>query len=265
MTDRDAKQLADSYGLTANCLVDGTGTAGGYSTMGTGQDWAPCTGGGGGSSGSSPSPPPASSGGSGDCTDSSSWTDSYGDGCTWYAANDLGCTHYSDYGQKENCKQTCNQCGGGGTSHSHSPHSHSPHSHSPHSHSPHSHSPHSHSPAAGGSNSGKYSDATCYAYKNKSYCQYSWFESACAYTCAGGPTDRYSNCASLASEGKCGFNFNDGLSVREGCPQSCAGSATKTKANKANTLQADRLEGNAKVPDGIKYNGPAPTENDTSS
>ena len=44
------------------------------------------------------------------CTgsDSSTWKDAWGDGCDWYAAHDLGCRTYDDFGQKTNCPVACN-------------------------------------------------------------------------------------------------------------------------------------------------------------
>ena len=44
------------------------------------------------------------------CVDSSSWTDSYGDGCSWYATIDPGCVVYTNTGQKGNCPAACNEC-----------------------------------------------------------------------------------------------------------------------------------------------------------
>ena len=44
------------------------------------------------------------------CSDSVTWTDMYGDGCSWYETNDPGCTIYANVGQYENCKSTCNTC-----------------------------------------------------------------------------------------------------------------------------------------------------------
>ena len=41
-------------------------------------------------------------------TDSSTWKDAWGDGCDWYAAHDLGCRAYDDFGQKTNCPVACN-------------------------------------------------------------------------------------------------------------------------------------------------------------
>ena len=36
-----------------------------------------------------------------------------GDGCSWYAANDPGCTYYSThYGQLTACPEACNNCPG---------------------------------------------------------------------------------------------------------------------------------------------------------
>jgi len=46
------------------------------------------------------------------CTDSSTWSingNNYHT-CAWFASNDPGCTRYVDYGQKEDCKVTCNKC-----------------------------------------------------------------------------------------------------------------------------------------------------------
>ena len=42
------------------------------------------------------------------------------------------------------------------------------------------------------------------------------------------PSDRYTNCASLASAGHCGANFQSGEAVRVACPISCAGRAAES-------------------------------------
>jgi len=45
------------------------------------------------------------------CADNTQWQNNYyGLSCKWFAANDNGCTHYKDYGQRTNCKKTCNKC-----------------------------------------------------------------------------------------------------------------------------------------------------------
>jgi len=43
------------------------------------------------------------------CTDSSSWRDSYGDGCPWYKTYDPGCKS-ADTGQRSHCKVSCGTC-----------------------------------------------------------------------------------------------------------------------------------------------------------
>lgn len=49
-----------------------------------------------------PTPPP--------CLDED-WSDSFGDDCSWYLANDPGCALYKDKGQKTHCKAACGICG----------------------------------------------------------------------------------------------------------------------------------------------------------
>jgi len=44
------------------------------------------------------------------CADKSRWKNRAGRNCKWFAANDNGCTKYKDYGQRTNCKKTCNKC-----------------------------------------------------------------------------------------------------------------------------------------------------------
>jgi V8-like Glu-specific endopeptidase len=67
--------------------------------------------------GTTPPPPPPPSGGS--CTDWANWTDSYGDGCEWYEANDSeGCPSWTGCCDAGNGTpdQACCHCGGGNTS-----------------------------------------------------------------------------------------------------------------------------------------------------
>jgi hypothetical protein len=64
-----------------------------------------------------PVPPPPPSGGS--CTDKPGWTDTYGDGCEWYEANDAqGCPNWTGCCDAGNGTpdQACCHCGGGSTS-----------------------------------------------------------------------------------------------------------------------------------------------------
>jgi len=57
---------------------------------------------------------------------------------------------------------------------------------------------------------------------NPSSVYYGYVSSRCQRTCAGIPTDRFSNCPSLVSLCANGV-FGGGLTVREGCPDTCNG------------------------------------------
>jgi len=70
----------------------------------------------------------------------------------------------------------------------------------------------------------------CNQYSRMGYCNY--VGSQCARTCAGVPTDRYSNCAQYARlPGYCtnpNIRFQpSGLSVGQSCPDSCRGRTTQ--------------------------------------
>jgi len=188
MTQMDANQLADQYSCEASQLVDE----------------GPCT--------------------DVDNTDGTKWADSYNQDCNFYRGLDQGCTGYisSSY---------CCGCGGGIQLQTWMPHDKavkldaSPPPPSPPPPSPPSPPP----PDWTKGCSLKVdiaSSPTCNAWKSYGYCSvasyyYNFVLYHCDRTCSEVPTNKYTNCDSLAAAGFCKYYFTDGEKVDEGCPDSC--------------------------------------------
>mmetsp|Transcript_43759 Transcript_43759/g.76792 ORF Transcript_43759/g.76792 Transcript_43759/m.76792 type:complete len:793 (+) Transcript_43759:105-2483(+) len=46
------------------------------------------------------------------CEDDVAWLDAWGKSCSWYTAQDAGCTKFQDIGQRAFCRKTCGTCPG---------------------------------------------------------------------------------------------------------------------------------------------------------
>jgi len=97
---------------------------------------------------------------------------------------------------------------------------------------------------------------TCNVYQTRGYCNYGTVARSCQRTCAGIPTDRYSNCPRYARlPGYCGnpnIRFSpSGITVAQACPDSCRG---RTMVHATKSVHQDSL-----VPDlGVDLVGEEP-------
>lgn len=101
-------------------------------------------------------------------------------------------------------------------------------------------------PSPGAHLTDKTRSPVCNWWKTQGYCKstsihYNYVSSRCERTCAGIPTDVYSNCGKLAQRGMCGASFVSGATVKEKCPDSCKSKANVKASSSANALLPNDL------------------------